>query len=474
MVDVVVVGLGPAGIVAAHVLASAGLSVVAAQARADAGGRAALVSPAPTVRTHDAEEALPHLSPQAGRDEIGGSKLLAAPQAYRLDEWSLRGRSTADRCGGALPTDADLVDWPIGLDDLAPWYDLVERAMAVGARPPTPWTDRMSRAARSLGWEPFAAPAAASKDASGLLDDSGVEIMPATVTALLRGSTGAITGVEYVDALEVTRTLACRAVVVAASVIPTVRLLLLSDITAAGKVGRWFMSHNSFVVHGDFPGVDLGRRDAGPASAVAVAEFEGGGFDHTGLGFLGGSILQAAMTGPWTDDRVPGAAAGLDPATTNGAEPEAWVRANHASIGTVWAQPDQLPRWDNAIDLDPVHRDAAGRPVARVTFALADDDARRWEFLSERAAQWLRESGARTTWRPPLAAQPLGTHLYGGARMGDSPETSVVDSFGRFHDVPGLVIVGSSTFPTTGGRGPVETIEALSWRSATQLVEDLR
>lgn len=126
------------------------------------------------------------------------------------------------------------------------------------------------------------------------------------------------------------------------------------------------------------------------------------------------------------------------------------------------------------IDLDPVHCDAAGRPVARVTYALGDDDLARWEFLSERAAEWLREAGARVTWRPPLEAQPLGTHLYGGARMGDDPETSVVDRFGRFHGVPSLVVVGSSTFPTTGGRGPVETIEALSWRSATRLAEDLR
>jgi gluconate 2-dehydrogenase alpha chain len=293
------------------------------------------------------------------------------------------------------------------------------------------------------------------------------------VTALLRGSTGEITGVEYLDNVGATRTLACPAVVVAASVIPTVRLLLLSDLTAQGRVGRWFMSHNSFVVHGDFPGIDLARRRAGPASAVAVADFEGDRFDHTGLGFVGGSLLQAAMTGPWNEDRVAATAEGLAASTTGGVDGADWLHAHHRSIGTVWAQPDQLPRAGNLIDLDPVHRDPAGIPVARVTFSLADDDRRRWEFLSARARDWLHAAGARTVWQPPLEPQPLGTHLYGGARMGDDPATSVVDSYGCFHGVPGLVVVGSSIFPSTGGRGPVETIEALAWRAANRLARDL-
>ena len=180
------------------------------------------------------------------------------------------------------------------------------------------------------------------------------------------------------------------------------------------------------------------------------------------------------MTGPWSESRLDAATAGLSRQTTSDADAASWVRANHRSIGAVWAQPDQLPRADNMVDLDPGHRDPAGRPVARITFSLADDDRRRWEFLADRAAQWLDAAGARTTWRPPLEPQPLGTHLYGGVRMGADPETSVVDSYGRFHGVPGLVVVGSSTFPSAGGRGPVETIEALAWRAAARLADDLR
>ena len=278
---------------------------------------------------------------------------------------------------------------------------------------------------------------------------------------------------EYVDGDGSARIVTCGAVMVAAAVLPTIRLLLLSGLTADGQVGRWFLSHNTFVVHGDFAGVDLRRRRAGPASAVAVAAFDGDRFDHTGLRFLGGSLLQAAMTGPWSESRLDAATAGLSRETAGVADAATWVRAHHRSIGTVWAQPDQLPRAGNMVDLDPAHRDAAGRPVARITFSLEDDDRRRWEFLAARAAEWLDAAGARTTWRAPLQPQPLGTHLYGGVRMGADPATSVVDSYGRFHGVPGLVVVGSSTFPSTGGRGPVETIEALAWRAAARLADDL-
>ncbi|WP_374976709.1 GMC oxidoreductase [Microbacterium trichothecenolyticum] len=473
MPDVAIVGLGPAGIVAARTLVAAGLSVVAFQPRCPEGARAPLASPPPTLRPHAGVRARLQPSAQAAMDAVGGSKLLAAPQAYRLDDWSLRPRSRTLRRYGTLPRGADLVDWPIHPEDLAPWYDLVERATGVKTESPTPWTQRMTRGAQSLGWEPFAAPSAGSADLTPLLPDESMEIIRGTVTVVLRGSSGDVSGVEYVDDDGVTGTIVCPAVVVAASVVPSVRLLLLSDLTADGQVGRWFLSHNAFVVHGDFPGVDLRRRDAGPASAVAVSEFEADRFDHSGLGFLGGSLLQAAMTGPWSDARIEAAAAGLSPSTTGATDAATWVRRHHRSVGTVWAQPDQLPRPGNMIDLDPVHRDPAGRPVARLTFSLAEDDLRRWEFLSERASEWLRAGGARTTWQPPLEAQPLGTHLYGGARMGEDPRSSVVDSYGRFHGVPGLVVLGSSTFPSTGGRGPVETIEALAWRAATRLAESL-
>jgi choline dehydrogenase-like flavoprotein len=63
-----------------------------------------------------------------------------------------------------------------------------------------------------------------------------------------------------------------------------------------------------------------------------------------------------------------------------------------------------------------------------------------------------------------------GWHLLGTARMGDHPETSVVDPWGRSHDVPNLFVVGGSMFVTAGGVNPTSTISALALRAADHMV----
>jgi choline dehydrogenase-like flavoprotein len=57
-------------------------------------------------------------------------------------------------------------------------------------------------------------------------------------------------------------------------------------------------------------------------------------------------------------------------------------------------------------------------------------------------------------------------HLVGGCRMGSDPETSVVDKFGRSHDVANLFVCDGSVFPTQGSANPGLTIQALAARTA--------
>lgn len=473
---VVVIGLGPAGIVAARVLGDAGIPVVAFQAPSDHHGRARLIAAPPTVRRNERDEARLASSPPAGADRIGGSKHLAAPQSLRFSTATFRMASTLRaRYGNAVfPADAEPANWPVDGDDLLEYYERVEHLMGVGVRPARPWTERMAAAARRLGHHPFPSPAAASTDASPLLPSSSVMIVEASVLAITLDSAGEADGVEYLTADGDRAVTRARAVIVAASVLPTIRLLLLSGVDGGGQVGRHFLSHNTFVVSGWFPGAQLERDSAGPATAVAISEYEDDNFDHTGRGFVGGSLLQAAMTGPRSAARSRALAASLPEDFGDAVARRVWVARNEGAVGAVWAQPDQVPRVGNRVDLDPAHGDALGRPVARITFDLGVDDHARAEFLAERMSDWLRAAGAERTWSAPLEPQPLGTHLYGGARMGADPASSVVDGWGRVHRTPGLIVVGSATFPATSGRGPVQTIEALAWRTADRLAADLR
>jgi choline dehydrogenase-like flavoprotein len=73
----------------------------------------------------------------------------------------------------------------------------------------------------------------------------------------------------------------------------------------------------------------------------------------------------------------------------------------------------------------------------------------------------LQAAGATDT----VSVAPLpfaGWHLMGTARMGTDPDTSVVNPWGRCHDVRNLFIVDGSIFVTAAAVNPTNTIQALA------------
>jgi gluconate 2-dehydrogenase alpha chain len=452
-VDVLIIGMGAAGALAAHVLCDAGARVVAV----DAGGWGPTGDgwfdhSRPTVRRHSAETARPDVRGVSMANAVGGSKHLSANQSYRL----------------AART---LADWPVSAAELARYHDLVERLHGVESSPPAPWTDLMASAARRLGWSPFPAPLATGPPIgrpllAPALDSGRLTVYTQTIALRLTvDRAGRVDGAKVWHAGR-ERQLRAPRVILAAYVFETVRLLLLSRSAthpwgignAHGQLGRHFATHSFVAVYGVFPGSDLGRAAGRPGQAVAVGDFEagpdvvGGDPDPARHRFVGGSILQASM--------------GTEPVPIELGGPGT---VDPRAVGRVWAQPEQLTRAEHLVDLDPTHLDALGRPVLRVTHDLALDDLCRSRYLQDRLAQWLQEAGAKRVWREPIAPQSVSPHAYGGARMGNDPRTSVVNDHGHVHDAPNVIVLGASTFPSTGGRGPTQTVEALAWRSAEEI-----
>ena len=64
-----------------------------------------------------------------------------------------------------------------------------------------------------------------------------------------------------------------------------------------------------------------------------------------------------------------------------------------------------------------------------------------------------------------------GGHLLGTCRMGNDPNTSVIDADHRTHDVPNLFIVDGSSFVTSGRGQPTMTIQSLAFRAADRITE---
>ena len=207
-VDVAVIGLGAAGGVAVLPLARAGLKIAGLEA-------GTWMNPAKDFKPdeiHNNVRQLVTSAPKA-RNEIptfrtspsgpvrraamhpmmnavGGTTIHYHAQSWRLKPWDFKARSETIKRYGAnsMPKGSTLEDWPIGYDELEPYYDIVEHEIGVSGKAgniqgkldpagnifegsrqreyPMPplrscdYLDRMAAAAKKLGWKPFHAPSA--------------------------------------------------------------------------------------------------------------------------------------------------------------------------------------------------------------------------------------------------------------------------------------------------------------------------
>ncbi|MGA9594015.1 MAG: GMC family oxidoreductase, partial [Candidatus Acidiferrales bacterium] len=123
-----------------------------------------------------------------------------------------------------------------------------------------------------------------------------------------------------------------------------------------------------------------------------------------------------------------------------------------------------LPWADNRVELSE-EKDRHGIRIAKVTFNLHDNDKKMIEYGKNKVMEIMSAAGAEE-----VVQEPRYAHLVGGARMGSDPRTSVVDKFGRTHDVANLFVCDGSLMPTQGSANPGLTIQALAARTADYLI----
>ena len=129
-----------------------------------------------------------------------------------------------------------------------------------------------------------------------------------------------------------------------------------------------------------------------------------------------------------------------------------------------------LPMEKNSVTLDPGVKDAWGLPAVRITFDNHPDDMANLRWLLERQVEILQAMGAKKVWTQPVETFSASRHLMGTCRMGLDSRKSVVNPFGRTHNVPNLFVVDGSNFVTSARQQPTATIQALAYRSAEYLV----
>ena len=122
--------------------------------------------------------------------------------------------------------------------------------------------------------------------------------------------------------------------------------------------------------------------------------------------------------------------------------------------------------------MHPLIKYPLGFPVCRITADFKDNEKKIAAFIQDKTEQWFLEAGAMATVRQPIGTMGPSTHAYGGTRMGNDPETNVVDRWGFSHEVPNLGLLGASVMGTSGAHNPTLTAQALAWRTSEHLVEN--
>lgn len=559
--DVVIIGLGAAGGIAAHVLTAAGIKVVGLEAgpRLDVSaflahddeisgmirywtGEPKYNHEIPTWRPNaNSPTAPPPIPPVSMANMVGGTSVHYGTQSWRFreDDFTTRSATIARYGEEVIPKNSTLVDWPLTYADLEPFYDQVEYLIGVsgqagniegklveGGNPfeaprsrafPMPpmrsfgYGELAKAAMLKLGYHPFPQPAAItsvpfngrpecsycgycsgfgcwndsksstlvsaikSAEATGLL-----EVRPnCRVMHILSNDKGEVTGVAYRDEHGAMQEQPAGVVILSTYVYENVRLLLLSTsdhypkglANNSGQVGKNYLSQAYAGRSALFPGKRLGLFSGAGGQATAMDDLNGDSFDHAGLGFIRGAVIFAG------NSELPiGKSRALAPGVPQwGSAYKQWVHENADSVGSAFAQVEPLPYEGVFLDLDPTVKDPLGVPVIRVTYEIQENEITAAKYMDQKLAELLMAMGASETWQnfPAGTGLPINTHAYGGTRMGDDANASVVNKYGLAHEASNLMVLGGSTFPGSSGYNPTETLQAHAWYAADYLAKNL-
>ncbi|MGY3610867.1 MULTISPECIES: GMC family oxidoreductase [unclassified Bradyrhizobium] len=142
---------------------------------------------------------------------------------------------------------------------------------------------------------------------------------------------------------------------------------------------------------------------------------------------------------------------------------------------------NQVPQFDNRIELHPEIKDKWGRPVAYVIKGWHEHDRYLMDVMAKQCGDVLRYGGDPVGHDYPIQGQGsiymaenalarMANHILGGARFGSDPNDSVLDPHCRAWEFDNLYVTDGAFMPTSGGANPTLTIEANAFRVADHLL----
>jgi len=256
-------------------------------------------------------------------------------------------------------------------------------------------------------------------------------------------------------------------------VLNNTRLMLLSGIgkpydpvANTGVVGRNYAYQTPSSVTLFFDDKNFNSFMGAGGSALAIDEFNGDNFDHSGLGFIGGGFFNCGSNGARPIEVRP-----VPQGTPRwGSEWKKAVAKYFNRSFSITIQGACQSYRTNYLDLDPTYRDAYGLPLLRMTFDRHENETKMSVWLTNKAAEIAKAVGpAKMNVSPRTGKYTIvpyqSTHNTGGAVMGADPATSAVNKYLQSWDVPNVFAVGASAFPQNGGYNPTGTVGALTFQA---------
>ena len=470
-----------------------------------------------TFRKSEYEEAELRDSVCGYAHNVGGSSVHFSGNFWRFRPIDFMEATVRGTVGGT-----NFADWPISYEDLEPYYTKVDWEIGVSGLqgpwdpprsreypcPPMPIKGSdvlLERAAKQLGLTPYPAPVAILSQPfngrpgcihCGFCNGFGCEVnaksssmiamIPlalasgncelrtgCTVSRVHTNAAGRVTEVVYWDEESVERAQRAKAVILCANGAETPRLLLMSEsalfsdglANTSGFVGQNLMFNGHSSVTGLFD-APVNAWKSVPTTRVVHDFYE---LDPN-LGFYGGGGI---------DGRHPtrGVPLGFGLVSGQVFDGPSWgvgyknnLAYEFSHVAAFNGHTTSLPQGSNNVTLDPTYKDKFGRPAIRCTYMDHEDDLATMRWFLNKSTELMEAAGAvKIAATYPETGQEGSSHLLGTCRMGDDPNTSVIDSNNRSHDVPNLFMCDGSTLVTSGRGQPTMTIMALAFRAAEMI-----
>lgn len=379
--------------------------------------------------------------------------------------------------------------WPLNYSELEPFYDAVERFIGIEGTyerlaqlpdgvflPPPPltkseirfkqtveesWKDRKVIGSRGISesqgtlhnsdsrWPRKSSlygtlHAALSTGRATLRPDSVVSHL------LVDENTAAIKGVSCVD--RVTREIFevfGRVIVLCPSTIESLRIMLNSKScqhpggvgNSSGLLGCYLLDHMSVNLVGTVPGVKNGSTNpVGGAHGIYIPRFRN--LHETRKDFVRGYGMLGFVQRP----------------------------ENQFLLSSLL---EVLPDHRNRIEIDENKVDSWGIKTVRINFSYSANEYKMQEDAETTMREMLQVAGLTPTQRE-VSAPGCYVHELGGARMGKTPATSVLNRFNQCWDAKNLFVLDGSCFVTSGWQNPTLTMMALAVRACTYMVDELK